>query len=605
MVNKLVTWTMPDFGRWKPWRRDLTLALLAAAAAVLLQALKGFPTLADSRGDNDSVMRMVEVLDLLSGQGWFDLHQYRMGPPGGFIMHWSRFIDAPIAAIILLVRGLTGSLAAGEAAASILWPALLMTAALFLIARLVRRFGGDAAAMPGLLIGAVTLNLMPLFQTNALDHHNAQLVLALATIAFLLASSSRPLAGAGAGLTTALSLVVGMETVPYVAVAGLVAAMGFLFGGRNERLAAAAFGLAFASVALVSFLGTIPPALWGAPRCDAFTSPQMSIALLSGTGLAAIALAPVGRESGGMRLLLLLALGAAVAALLVIAFPECLASPYAGLDPRLKLYWLDSVEEAQPFLALAEKQPSAAVYYYATPFLATAVMALGIVRRGFRRDDLIFAAFLLAAVLTSLWQVRGSFFALPFAVVPLAAWVAEWRARAAERPKLSASLKLAAVWLLSFSLVWGETAAAASLLLEKGGGADDDLSAGCYGAADYDTLARLPKGTVLAISNIGSSILRYTPHRVLAGPYHRNVEGDVATLDAFTSTPDKAHAIIRRYGVTIVASCPGNGETPDLAALAPDGLMAALSGGRIPSWLAPVPEPAGRSLKLFRVVETR
>ena len=49
-------------------------------------------------GDNDSLLRLVEIRDLLGGQGWFDLHQYRMGPPGGFVMHWSRLVDAPIAA---------------------------------------------------------------------------------------------------------------------------------------------------------------------------------------------------------------------------------------------------------------------------------------------------------------------------------------------------------------------------------------------------------------------------------------------------------------------------------------------------------------------------
>ena len=63
----------------------------------------GFPTLPTATGDNDSLLRLVEIRDLIGGQGWFDLHQYRMGPQGGFVMHWSRLVDAPIAAIILVV----------------------------------------------------------------------------------------------------------------------------------------------------------------------------------------------------------------------------------------------------------------------------------------------------------------------------------------------------------------------------------------------------------------------------------------------------------------------------------------------------------------------
>ena len=52
----------------------------------------------------DDAMRLVEVRDLIGGQGWFDLFQYRMDPPGGRSMHWSRLIDAPFAALILLLR---------------------------------------------------------------------------------------------------------------------------------------------------------------------------------------------------------------------------------------------------------------------------------------------------------------------------------------------------------------------------------------------------------------------------------------------------------------------------------------------------------------------
>ena len=42
-------------------------------------------------------MRLVEVRDLIAGQGWFDLTQHRLDPPG-VSMHWSRVIDAPLAA---------------------------------------------------------------------------------------------------------------------------------------------------------------------------------------------------------------------------------------------------------------------------------------------------------------------------------------------------------------------------------------------------------------------------------------------------------------------------------------------------------------------------
>src|SRR3546814_18866070 len=54
-------------------------------------------------------MRMAQVRDLLAGQGWWDLTQYRVNPAdGGVLMHWSRIVDAPIAGGILLLRPLFG-----------------------------------------------------------------------------------------------------------------------------------------------------------------------------------------------------------------------------------------------------------------------------------------------------------------------------------------------------------------------------------------------------------------------------------------------------------------------------------------------------------------
>ena len=53
-------------------------------------------------GGADDVMRMVQIRDLLGGQGWFDLMQYRLGTGEGVLMHWSRFIDLPLVVLIKL-----------------------------------------------------------------------------------------------------------------------------------------------------------------------------------------------------------------------------------------------------------------------------------------------------------------------------------------------------------------------------------------------------------------------------------------------------------------------------------------------------------------------
>ena len=59
-------------------------------------------------GDTDDNMRISQVRAWLNGQGWYDLRQYKLNPPVGFDIHWSRLVDLPIAGLILVFRPLVG-----------------------------------------------------------------------------------------------------------------------------------------------------------------------------------------------------------------------------------------------------------------------------------------------------------------------------------------------------------------------------------------------------------------------------------------------------------------------------------------------------------------
>ena len=112
----------------------------------------------------------------------------------------------------------------------------------------------------------------------------------------------------------------------------------------------------------------------------------------------------------------------------------------------------------------------------------------------------------------------------------------------------------------------------------------------------------MPSDAVLVISNLGAPVLRYTHHRVLAGPYHRNLDGNLAALNAFIGPADKSADIARANGIGLFAFCRGNSETAFLAKRAPDGLIAALLAGKTPDWLEIVPESSGKPLELYRVL---
>lgn len=589
------------------WPADAAAALFAALAALAVQAVQGFPTLMDAAGNNDNLMRLVEVRDLLSGQGWYDLHQYRMGLAGGFVMHWSRLVDAPIAGVILAVRALGGGAAFAETAAAVLWPSALMAAAVFLILRCVRRLGDAWSVFPGAVIGATTLYFTGLFAPGAFDHHNVQIVLTLAMLCFLLQPAGSWRAAAGAGACAALMLAVGMETLPYVAGGGAAVAVGFLVTGEHEKARAGGFGLAFAAVAFAALAATVPPGAWTGVRCDAFSGAQFAAAAVSGLGLAAIAFCvPGGRLA--WRALALGGLAAALGVVALAAFPQCLDGPYAGLDPQVRRYWLSAVVEAQSIAGIMKGAPEMLAGYYATPLVALGVLALAFgPRRMRRRRWIVVAALLAVAVGVSLWQLRGAMFALPLAVIPLAVWVGDRRRRTAQHPVAVGTLKTVAMWLVSTTLVWqlASIGAARALPGSNGHGAPAlaaPVADECYGADDYARLAALPAGTVLAASNIGAPILRFTRHETFAGPYHRDVPGLLFMLDVFMAPPDRAGKMARRQGVDYVAVCPGNPDSGMLAQWAPGGLMGALMEGRVPPWLVPVEVYPDHPLQIYRAV---
>jgi hypothetical protein len=571
---------------------DLALAVAGAAAAMLFALAAGLPKLAEPGIDNDSLMRLVTVRDLLAGQGWFDPTQYRMGPEGGLAMHWSRLVDAPIA----LLAG-----PFGETAAAFAWPALLLVATLTLILAIAARLGGTGARFPALVLAVTALHFLATFSPGTFDHHNVQLLLALTMLAGLVAGTGR--GGFAAGAAAALSLAVGMETLPLVAAAGAGAALTFWLRGSKESGTAAGFGLGFAAAAAVTLVATLPFAAWWRATCDAYSGGHAAVAIVAGLGLAGTARV-AGQRSAAARLGALAVTGAAVLAVVLIALPACLADPYADLDPRLTDYWLDWVSEAQSAATMLRSDPGQAATHYATPLVALVLLAGGAVACGHGRSRLL--AFLLLAVATAVswWQVRGAVFSMMLAVPVLAAWIAAMRSRAAAGGTRG-SLWLAAAWLLSFNVGWGLAVQGAAALVSprspeaRAAAAELKTAAACRKQADYAALAGLPATTVLAISNLGAPILAFSPHRTLAGPYHRNQAGNLAVLDALLGPAEAAEKIAVHYGVGIVTICPGNPETQMLARRAPNGMLAMMLAGEVPAWLLPL-ETDG-AMQLYRI----
>jgi hypothetical protein len=192
-------------------------------------------------------------------------------------------------------------------------------------------------------------------------------------------------------------------------------------------------------------------------------------------------------------------------------------------------------------------------------------------------------------------------FSIPLGAIPLAAWVGD-RRRAVASGSAGATLRMALAWFVSLNVAWAAGAnAAAKTFGAPVSPAAQDFTGSCDRAEDYAVLAAEPATTVLTVSNLGAPVIRYTHHRVFAGPYHRNIAGNLLALDALMGSTDETRAIVNVEAVGLIAVCRGNDETAAFATWAPQGFLATLVDGNVPAWLEKLPQAAGDALQVYRV----
>ncbi|TCP90269.1 hypothetical protein C8J31_101104 [Rhizobium sp. PP-CC-2G-626] len=579
----------------EPWVAIL-LAILVVAFASVIAGLRATDYVG---ADNDDAMRLVEVRDFLAGQGWFDMMQYRLGLDGGTLMHWSRLVDLPIAGLIA-VFGLFLQPEPSEAAALFLWPILLIVPVVIGVAKACWNIGGRQTMMIGLVLIVLSLISNVRFQPGNIDHHNVQLALIALLVAGLTDPLGRKSGHALAGVMAGLAVAVGVETTPLVAIAGIVVALRWAWHGEPMDGAARAFGLSLAATVAAAFLATTPPRLYAMVTCDNLSLGFFAIATAGGLALY-LSARSTSRRSRNARILVLAASGAVVAAVTVSIAPQCLQNPLASLDPLLKTLWLEKVQEAQSIVQMVQAMPSYLGFGFAAGTIAIIVCLVRIRRNDRRELHLTFLALCFPTLAISMLQIRGTTFLNFLSIFPLSLAVSDLRTR--EPRTIGAELAFAGLMLVSIPSVW----AVASAAMAKVAGTDDTVMAGmeqsaCVARDAIAPLADEPAGVVAAASNLGASILRFTHHRVLTAPYHRNPAGMLAELNIGLASTEVAKDLLIRDGVTLLAFCAEDGQTSLIAERAPDGLYATLGKGIVPAYLQPVTTPDHPALKIFRVI---
>lgn len=597
----------------REWRWIVAAAWLVVCAAYVLDYGSAMHYMA--LGDTDDNMRYLQVRDWLAGQSWWDLSQHRMDPPRGANIHWSRLVDLPIAGLMLFFRLFVSDARADQLALGIapMLPLLpLMLSLAFLARRLAERGHGWFIAMLLPLGAEMGLSM---FMPMRVDHHGWQLALTTVTLAGLV-DRKWVRGGIVAGIASAASVAIGMEMFVYLAGAGALVALRWVFkegAARRMRPYALALGgtTALGYAAFASNANRLP-------MCDALSPVWTSILLLAAAILLVLTYLPL--RSWTARLAAGAVGGAIVLGFAWLNWPDCLTGAYQ-IPPELEAKWLVYIREAKPITAQAASVwvPVMAI---PTAGMLCALAGCWVVRRDRERLWAWGTVALMIAFSIGLcfWQIRAGPAAQLLAIAPLAcalwallAWLFTGPGalrRIAAVPGLAVLGAAAAAYALYPVLApwWPDEdrdearaapapiskptperhPARAGNATQKGKPARNSSNARCRAQPALAALDEVPPATIFTMVDLGPRLIAMTHHSAIAGPYHRNAKAILDIHHAMDGTPETFRAIAAAHGATYLLVCPGFPEGSIYQQRSPRGFYARLMRGETFPFLAPV-----------------
>ena len=602
---------------------DLTrrgrLLLLGLGVTLIVALWMGFhdgPGLSDGYGDTDDAMRLVLARQLLHGRGWWDQKQMLLQPPLGVYLHWSRLLDGGLA-LMQRVFAWFVSWNDAEAATRLIWPLLWILPAVTAGLLVTRKLGEETSARHwAVLIAALAMVLhQPLyaqFHPGRVDHHNAQMVFYLLAFAGAVQTGPRLWGPALAGVASGLGLAIGLEALVFQAVIGAALALRFVFDAGEERRLRV-YAACLAGSTILAFLIQTPPWRWGIVACDALAFNLVAAIVVAAAGL--VIAARLTRDLAGWVRLGALGVVAAVAGVVYLGLDwNCTRGPFADVDPRVKPFWLDYVQEVMPFPRVLKRHPDDALIMAAPSILGL----LGWLWLGRRREARRDAAWRLSGGLLVLTTVAG--FAMQrsagyahWTALPLfsaAAADLAWRYR---RLGLLAPL-LAGLLVMPMGIAgvaigarkaWIQ--ASAAIRHKPAAAADKSPDDYCFNADSYKVLAEArPVGLAAGDIDFGPFVLAHTPHSALSAPYHRMNWGILAArsilvADAKDPGPNGAEAWAHRLGVNYILECQVHSINADRVGLADGSLQATLDNDDWPDWLTLISKEDD-PIQVFRVL---
>jgi hypothetical protein len=438
-----------------------------------------------------------------------------------------------------------------------------------------------------------------MFAPERIDHHGWQLGLLAMSIAGLV-DRERLRGGIVLGITTALSMAIGLELLIYLAIAATAVVL-FWIAEREERSRLLAYALSLGGSVSLCFLGFVSYAN-RLPVCDALSPVWLSDALLGCALL--FAMAAYSPHDWKGRLGVAVAAGLVIGAFHALAWPQCLNRP-DQVSPEVYDLWMSHVREARPVYLHGWK---VATLILALPVTGT-VGWLALLWHNRRDADLLrrtaaAAVPAITAMLLLFWQTRTAPAAQMMSAVGAAAllWVL---VPVFDRARNAVVRTLGVVVIVVVGA--GAVVPLAMNFVPSQPASPGDVAVGtanrlCNLIYEFRPIALQPKGKVFTVVDTAPRLIAVTHHDSIMGPYHRNGEQIADVMKAFRGSESQAHAIIvDKYHSDYLLTCPNSSTTTIFMSETPKGFYAQLVHGQVPDWLKPIDLGKDSPFRMWRV----
>lgn len=550
--------------------------------------------------DTDTWLRLTLVRDWLEGGSWYDHGMHRSNAPeGGTQSPWTRPLDVVIA---LLALPMDGDMATRLIKASLLLPALwalLYVAGVMMAARRLLAHP-DAPLMAAAMTACLPLMWNYFGVANA-DHHAPLAALFAWVVALVLRDTPRALACAGGLL--GLMLWMSPEALMPMALALCYVAGRFVWTGQGIR-GVMALALVMALVTMLAVMAERPREMWLVPVYDSVS--VVHVLALSLAASAASAMGVMHCAHRMQRIGMALVCGGVALAVMAAVYPLFFVGPMVGVHPYIVSDFLPRINEAQPLWKQRHAMQAAAVLWQ--PVLGCLALALLVKRaapRAMKIEHLWWVgAGLVLMVCACMVQLRWYYYMAPFLALVLMLVLAplmrpthesvrgRWPARVLEGESegfaawLRQSLLLLVV-LVPYMLMLFEPEPARTDTVPVATQSDrcELLAAAWIRSGGLSRDAGMQPLTLLAPTNLGTQIVYFSAHRIIASNYHREGAAIAYAWESMAVTKSvDLQGYLAQRNVDMLLLCPD--------AMASDNsvLMRYYQGSEpLPEWLVPVP----------------